>query len=89
VTGKLDAEAKPLLKLTDGALADEVGGLEARIAALKSEAIRRNLHRAEGEALRITLTPPGTSQRASMWGWFKPVDGLPLPCGERLCSSNV
>ena len=59
MTGKLDAEAKRLRKLTDGALADEVGGLEARIGALKSEAIRRNLHRAQGEAFRITLTPPG------------------------------
>jgi hypothetical protein len=30
----------PIIKLTDGGLADEVGGLEASIAALKSEAIR-------------------------------------------------
>jgi hypothetical protein len=41
VTGKLDPEAKRLRKLTEGGLADEVGGLEAHIAALKSEAIRR------------------------------------------------
>ena len=42
---KLDPEAKRLRKLTDGDLADEVGGFETRIAALKSEAIRRNLQR--------------------------------------------
>ena len=48
---------------TDGELADEVGTLEARIDALKAEAIRREIRRAEGEDFRITLTPPGTSQR--------------------------
>jgi hypothetical protein len=46
-----------------GALADEIGALEARIDALKAEAIRRNLLRAEGAAFRIVLSPPGTSQR--------------------------
>jgi hypothetical protein len=45
VIAKLDPEAKRLRKLTDGDLADEVGGFETRIAALKSEAIRRNLQR--------------------------------------------
>ena len=30
---------------------------------LKAEAIRRELRRAEGEAYRIVLTPPGTQQR--------------------------
>jgi hypothetical protein len=44
-------------------LADEVGQLEARIDALRAEAIRRDLHRAEGTLFRITLTPPGTQQR--------------------------
>jgi hypothetical protein len=63
VTTKLDPEAKRLRKLTDGALADEVGTLEARIDALKAEAIRREIRRAEGEDFRITLTPPGISQR--------------------------
>jgi hypothetical protein len=31
--------------------------------ALKAEAIRREIRRAEGEDFRITLTPPGISQR--------------------------
>jgi hypothetical protein len=52
-----------LRKLTDGELADEVGTFEARIDALKAEAIRREIRRAEGADFRITLTPPGTSQR--------------------------
>jgi hypothetical protein len=52
-----------LRKLSPGDLADEIGVLEARIDALKGEAIRRELHRAEGQAFKITLTPPGTSQR--------------------------
>jgi hypothetical protein len=43
--------------------ADEVGTLEARIDTLKAEAIRREIRRAEGEDFRITLTPPGISQR--------------------------
>jgi hypothetical protein len=58
-TTKLDPETKRLHKLTAG----EVGALEARIDALKAEAIRRDLRRAEGEGFRITLTPPGTQQR--------------------------
>ena len=58
-----DPEAKRLRKLSPGDLADEIGVLEARIDALKAEAIRRELHRAEGQAFKITLTPPGTSQR--------------------------
>src|SRR5271156_433766 len=45
---KLDPEAKRLRNVSPGELAD---------------AIRRELHRAEGEAYRIVLTPPGTSQR--------------------------
>jgi hypothetical protein len=47
--------------------------LEARIAAPKLEAIRRDLRRAEGEDFRITLTPPGISQRidaATCWSLF-------------------
>jgi hypothetical protein len=50
-------------KLTAGELDDEVGALEVRIDALKAEAIRREIRRAEGEDFKITLTPPGTSQR--------------------------
>jgi hypothetical protein len=59
----MDPEAKRLRKLTDGALADEVGALKASIAALEEEAIRRGFRRAVGEHFKITLTPPGTSQR--------------------------
>ena len=44
VTEKLDAEAKRLRKLSPGDLADEIGVLEARVDALKGEAIRRELH---------------------------------------------
>jgi hypothetical protein len=36
---------------------------DGRERALKAEAIRRDLRRAEGDAYRIVLTPPGTSQR--------------------------
>jgi hypothetical protein len=35
----------------------------AALEVLKAEAMRRELRRAEGEAYRIVLTPPGTSQR--------------------------
>jgi len=59
----LSPEGRRLRKLTDGELADEVGIFEARIDALKGEAIRREIRRAEGGDFRITLTPPGTSQR--------------------------
>jgi hypothetical protein len=60
---KLDADTKHLRKVPPGYLADQIGALEARIEVLKAEAIRRELRRAEGEAYRIVLTPPGTSQR--------------------------
>jgi hypothetical protein len=60
---KLDAEAKRLRTISPGDLADAIGALEARVEVLKAEAIRRDLRRAEGEAYRIVLTPPGTSQR--------------------------
>src|SRR5271170_614616 len=60
---KLDHEAKRLRNISPGELADAIGALEARLEVLKAEAIRRELHRAEGEAYRIVLTPPGTSQR--------------------------
>jgi hypothetical protein len=63
VTEKLDAEAKRLRKLSPGAIADRIGTLEAQVDALKGEAIRRELHRAEGQAFKITMTPPGMSQR--------------------------
>src|SRR5271169_345997 len=60
---KLDPEAKRLRNISLGELADAIGAIEARLDVLKAEAIRRELHRAEGEAYRIVLTPPGTSQR--------------------------
>jgi hypothetical protein len=63
MTSKLDPEIKRLHKLSDGALADEVGTLKARITALEEEAIRRGLRRAEGADFKITLTPPSTSMR--------------------------
>jgi hypothetical protein len=63
MTEKLDAESKRRRELSPGELADEVATLEARIDALKAEAIRRELHHAEVEAYRIVLTPPGTQQR--------------------------
>jgi hypothetical protein len=40
-----------------------IGALEGRVEVLKAEAIRREIHRAEGENYRIVLTPPGTQQR--------------------------
>jgi hypothetical protein len=63
MTERLDPETKRLRKLAPGELADEIGVLEARIEALKTEAIRRNLRHAEGQAFRIVLSPPGTQQR--------------------------
>ena len=63
MTTKLDPEAKRLRRLTDGQLVDEIGELDERHEALKAEAIRRELRRAEGALFKITLTPPGTSQR--------------------------
>jgi hypothetical protein len=60
---KLDPEAKRLRNVSSGELADAIGALEARVEVLKAEAIRRELRRAEGEAYRIVLTPPGTGQR--------------------------
>jgi hypothetical protein len=59
----LDPETARLRKLAAGALADEIGGLEAQLAARKAEAIRRELSRAQGENYRIVLSPPGTQQR--------------------------
>ena len=45
----LDAEAKRLRKLSPAALADEAGALKAKTEAIKDEAIRRGLHKAEGQ----------------------------------------
>ena len=49
--------------LSPGALADEALALKKRIDAIKDEAIRRRLKTAEGEAGRITLSPPGSQDR--------------------------
>ena len=50
----LSLEGRRLRKLTGGELADEVGTLEARIDALKAEAIRREIGRRE-----ISTMPSG------------------------------
>jgi len=42
---------------------DEALALKKRIDAIKDEAIRRRLKTAEGEAGRITLSPPGSQDR--------------------------
>ena len=59
----LDPETKRLRRLSPGALADEALALKKRIDAIKDEAIRRRLKTAEGEAGRITLSPPGSQDR--------------------------
>ena len=59
----LDAEAKRLRKLSPAALADEAGALKAKTEAIKDEAIRRGLKKAEGQFWKLALTPPGQSNR--------------------------
>jgi len=54
----LSPEGRRLRKLTDGERADEVGTLEARIDALKAEAIRRLVERA------LVAEPPAPSARS-------------------------
>jgi hypothetical protein len=70
VTKPLDAETKRLHALSPADLADEVGRVKAQISdreakldALKAEAVRRGLSEAEGELFRVSLSPPGTSLR--------------------------
>ena len=63
VTAPPDPETKRLRGLSPGALADEALALKKRIDAIKDEAIRRRLKTAEGEAGRITLSPPGPQDR--------------------------
>ena len=63
MTAPLDPETKRLRRLSPGALADEALALKKRIDAIKDEAIRRRLKTAEGEAGRITLSPPGSQDR--------------------------
>jgi hypothetical protein len=52
-----------LRKLSPAALADEAGALKARTEAIKDEAIRRGLKKAEGQFWKLSLTPPGQSNR--------------------------
>jgi hypothetical protein len=59
----LDAEAKRLRKLSPAALADEAGALKAKTEAIKDEAIRRGLKKAEGQFWKLSLSPPGESNR--------------------------
>ena len=59
----LDVEVKRLRKLSPAALADEAGALKARTEAIKNEAIRRGLHKAEGQFWKLALSPPGQSNR--------------------------
>ena len=59
----LDPEAKRLRKLSPATLADEAGALKSQIERIKDEAIRRGLHKAEGEFWKLALTPPSISNR--------------------------
>jgi hypothetical protein len=59
----LDPEIKRLRKLSPAALADEAGALKAKTEAIKEEAIRRGLKKAEGQFWKFALTPPGESNR--------------------------
>jgi hypothetical protein len=59
----LDPEIKRLRKLSPAALADEAGALKAKTEAIKDEAIRRGLKKAEGQFWKLALTPPGQSNR--------------------------
>ncbi len=59
----LDPEIKRLKKLSPAALADEAGAMKARTEAIKDEAIRRGLTKAEGQFWKLALTPPSISNR--------------------------
>jgi hypothetical protein len=60
---KLTDADRRLRRLQPAELADECGGLQADIAAIKAEMIRRNLTRADGDVFRLTLTAPGEHRR--------------------------
>jgi hypothetical protein len=83
----LDPEVKKLRGLAPGELADEIGVLEARIDALKAEAIRRNLRHAEGQAFRIVLSPPGTQQRTDKPRLLQVLGISPEEFAARFCRS--
>ena len=55
--------AEYLQGLTPGQLADAAGQLKAALADIKVEAVRRELSRAEGNAYRLTLSPPSRQTR--------------------------
>ena len=74
VTAPLHLETKRLRQLSPGALADEALALKKRIDAIKDEAIRRRLKTAEGEAGRITLSPPGSQDRTERELLLKALD---------------
>jgi hypothetical protein len=58
------AEAEKRLRaLSPAALADEAGALKAKTEAIKDEAIRRGIKKAEGQFWKLSLSPPGQSNR--------------------------
>jgi hypothetical protein len=59
----LDPEVKRLRKLSPAELADEAGAAKAKTEAIKDEAIRRGLRKAEGALWKLALSPPGDSNR--------------------------
>jgi hypothetical protein len=64
MTERLDPEIKRLHRLLPGELADEAFVAKMAVDAIKSEAIRRGLTTAEGQAGRIALSPPGSQDRS-------------------------
>lgn len=61
----LEPEARRVRKLSPGALADEAGAAKEKIEAIKNEAIRRGFRTVEGAAWRLSLSPPGVSNRTN------------------------
>ena len=59
----LDPEIKRLRTLSPAALADEAGALKAKTEAIKDEAIRRGLKKAEGQFWKLALSAPGQTNR--------------------------
>ncbi len=59
----LNPELKRLRKLSPAELADEAGAAKAKTEAIKDEAIRRGLRKAEGALWKLALSPPGKSNR--------------------------
>jgi hypothetical protein len=59
----LEPEARRVRKLSPATLADEVGAAKEKIETIKTEVIRRGLRKVEGELWKLSLSPPGTSNR--------------------------